>query len=491
MIIEPTNKDSEIEVENKTGVAVYPDPSIGRDPIEPVVSAQTASDIEDATEYYKLVFPEQSIADIGDAMNAENDELGADEFKGQLAKIGSYSEVMKRMLDAWTDQTLFIAETLKRIANPAMVGDSYEAPPKADNTAGFSLKNRVMTIDKSLNGLEVGGYQARMLILADNANVKKVYLYNSGFHIIIKGPALVDVNLVYNRLSEEMGEYGRMMGAIFYMYSDFKIKEIIWSFIESLTIGSNLNKWDKGNRLRDNVSLLDYQLIILSIGSLMFKNGYDLVHVCTNPECKQLSEEVIDLNLLQLTDFSRIPYEQLAKLASGTTVTPEDVRAYKKSLDLNSSVTIGRYRIHRGVPSMSSYIINGTAFNEELSMSIHDIRKPEIIDEYLKYNYSRLFEPWINLIEVLNADGTVNFKTSDKESITTVLNELQNSGNRDLLTEKMNEFIQNATITNTGYLSRPCDACGKESTSAVNGFIPFDAQDSFFTMLVMRLIQTS
>ena len=109
----------------------------------------------------------------------------------------------------------------------------------------------------------------------------------------------------------------------------------------------------------------------------------------------------------------------------------------------------------------------------------------------MKYNYSRLFEPWLCMIEVLNDDGTVNFKTFEKESIAVVLDELQNSGDREVFTEKMDEFIQAASITNIGYLAKPCDACNIEPSGAVNGFVPFDAQNSFFTMLVMRLIQTS
>ena len=486
-----------MNTENTVDLAVETEKPNGADvdgSVDKVVAAQiAAADDVDVKEYYKLIFPEHDIKSIGDAMELENTEIGSEEFQRQLAKIGSYPEVLKRMLDAWTDQTLYIAETLKRITNPAMVGDSYEAPPKDDipDSKGFSLKNQVISMDKSLNGLEVGGYQARMLILAGNRNIKKVQLYNSGFHIILKGPSLVEINLVYNRLAEDMGEYGRMMGAIFYMYSDFKIKEIIWEFIRPLIIGSNLNKWDKGNRLRDNISLLDYQLIVLSLGSLMFKNGYDFVHVCTNPTCRKQSVETIDLNLLQLTDFSRIPYEQLSVLAAGAAVTPDDVRAYKKGLGINSDFTIGRYKIYRSVPTMSSYITNGSAFNEELSMSIHDIKKPEVIDQYLKYNYSRLFEPWISMIEVLNDDGTVNFKTFEKESIAVVLDELQNSGDREVFTEKMDEFIQAASITNIGYLAKPCDACNIEPSGAVNGFVPFDAQNSFFTMLVMRLIQTS
>ena len=474
--------------------------------LDTVFLEETMSE-EDLKEFYKLILPSQSIEDLGLALERENKALhqkyvefgeaksiekGDSEFSQQLTTVGSYIELLKRMVDAHTDQTIFMSEMLKRIKDPTQVGDAYEYKASSEDETSFTLKNKVMKLDKSLNGADVSGHQAKMLILAANHNVKRIYLYNSGFNIVVRGPSLVEMNLVYNRLAEEMNSYGRMLGAIFYTYSDFKIKSIIWEFINSLVIGSNLNKWDKNNRLRDNIDIHDYNPIILGIGTLMFKNGYDFVHVCTNDTCKHAVTEVIDLNLFQLTDFSRIPREQLKFMAANTLVNPEHTRAYKKALNLDNTLNIGQYRIYCRVPSLTNYFTNGAAFNEELSMSVHDIDDPNMVDQYLKYNYSQLFEPWISHMEFIDeATSQPSFKLADHDSITLALTQIQNSEHNEAFTEQMNQFIQETAMTNVGYLATPCVKCNTPQTGLVNGFVPFDAQNSFFTMLVMRLIQTS
>jgi len=481
--------------ENTTnGDSIQNDTSVNEEEIhETIVQPSFDFDDENIKEFYKLILPECSISDIGKAMEHASETLGGQEFDKQVQMIGTYVELLKRMLDAHTEQTVFIAESLSKIKDPKMVGDSFEhkADPNVEGDKNVSLRNKVIKFDQSRNGAEVSGYEARMLILASNRNVKRIWLYNSGFSLVLRGPSLGEINLIYNKISDQMGEYGKMLGAIFYIYSDFKIKEILWEFIESLVLESNLNKWDRGNRLRDNTSLLDYMPILLHVGTLMFKDGYDLVHVCPNPTCQHQNSEIVDLNMFQLSDFSRIPYEQLEWLATGVKVEPDKIRKYKASLGLSISFDIDKYRIYRNVPSMTDYINNGNLFNNEMATSIHDITDPKIIDQYLKYNYSLLFSPWISHIEVLDSNGNPSFKVIDRENITLALTELQNSGERENFTKQMNSYIQEASITNTGYIAKPCEACNTLPSNAVNGFIPFDAQTAFFSMLVMRLIQNS
>ena len=447
----------------------------------------------DLTAKYHLTFPEQSIESIGDALRLESESLGEAEFERQLTKDGTYVELLKRMIDSHTDQTEFMSRMLKRITDTSSVGDAFEYSGNPDiiGDKGFVLKNRSMSVNKNLKGAEVSGYQAKMLILATNHNVRKIPLYNSGFNITLRGPSLVEMNLIYNRLGEDMTTYGRMMGAVFFMYADDKIKSIIWEFIESLVIGSNLIKYDRGGRLRDNVSFLDYQQIVLSIGVLMYRNGYTFTHVCTNPACKTAHTALIDLSLLQLTDFSRIPHEQLATMAAGGDVDTDALEAYRKVLNVDEHFTVGRYRIYRVVPSMTSYLNNAEIFNSEMTAAIQGIDDAKIVDQYLRYNYNQMFAPWISRIEVLDESGVVSFKVAERNAIGLVLTELQNSDDGEAFSEQMTRYIQDSTITNIGHLATECPACGALPTGLTNGFVPFDAQNSFFTMLVMRLIQTS
>ena len=450
---------------------------------------------EDIKEFYKLMFPEHSIEELGKVLKDQNDLLGRDAFTREISTVGTYVELIKRMLDTHTDQAAFIRKSLDKLTSTSMLGDAYEyvADPNIVDDTSFTVKNRTLQLDSSmLKGAEVSGQEARMLILAANRNIKKLFLYNSGFHIVIKGPSLIEINLCYNRLEDEMGTYGKTLGSLFFMYSDFKIKEILWEFIRPLIVGSNLTDWDKDNNLRENISLHDYQYILLNIGVLMFKSGYEFVHVCTNPECQTKQQVTIDLSTLQLTDFSRIPKNQLLNLSKGIPTTVESIQTYKQDLGLFSVVDIGTYRLHTHVPSLGAYMESGSIFNDEMMLSIQDIKDPKIIDQYLRYNYNKIFEPWVKYVEVVDDQGKVSFKTSDREAISLILTEIQNSEHREAFVEKLEEFIYTSTITHIGYLATPCDQC-KQVPTDVNrhGYVPFDSQNSFFTMLVMRLIQTS
>ncbi len=444
------------------------------------------------TELYKLILPEQKPQDIGDAINRRGAVMDETEFYEQFKKPGTILELFKRMLDTHNAQTDFISAALGAIKDPSKVGDEFSYLPNeaVEGDAAFTLKNRVLQLDKSLKGVEVSGEQARMLILASNHNIKRTYLYNSGFNIVLRGPSLNEMNLLYNRLQEDMDQYGRIFGSLFYMYSDIKIKSIAWDFIYKLVIGSNLNKWDKGNRLRDNISFNDYMPILLAIATLMYKEGYDFVHPCI--ACEHVSTTKIDLNLLQLTDFNRIPLETLRELSTGKEMTPDDVSRYKKGLKLNTSFTIDKYQINRRIPSIGDYIETGTVFNEQLFTAIYEIKEENIIDQYLKFNYSRIFESWIASIEVIDeVSKEVSFKLTDRETIGIALTEIQGSEIRDEFIKQMNDYIQESAITNIGYLATPCECCNTVPTNTINGFIPFDVQSSFFTMLVMRLIQVN
>lgn len=445
---------------------------------------------DDFNNLYKLVFAEQSQQDLSDALDRRKNAMPEDEYFNQLNVRGTFLELVKRMIETHSEQTVFIRKALEKIIDPTKVGDGYTYVAAADDEqeSGFELKNRVLQLEKSLKGVEVSGDQARMLILASNHNMKRLYLYSSGFNIVIRGPSLGEMNLVYNRLKDDMDEYGRVFGAMFYMYSDVKIKEILWDFISNLIVGSNLNKWDKGNRLKNNISFNDYAHILLGVASLMYKEGYDFIHPCT--KCEYITEAKIDLNLLQLTDFSRIPLDALRALSVGSEVTPDDVSRYKKGLSLNTSFIIGKYKINRRVPSINEYLESGTTFNDKLAVAIHDINEPEIISQYLKFNYSLIFAPWITSIEILDAESTeVSFRFVEREAINIALSEIQNSDHRDEFVKQMNDYIQGSIITNIGYLATPCQCCNEMPSDTVNGFVPFDVQSSFFTILVMRLIQ--
>ena len=457
---------------------------------------QDLVDQKELVEYYKMFFPEWKIETTTKFLKHLEAKLGKEEFERLHVKYGSVVERLLRQLDSSTMQSMFALESLKQLSD--QVGEAYEHTPESEDEKGFVLKNTTLSpknIAKTLKGSEVSGSEARLLILGVNRNVKKIYLYNSGFSVILRAPSLLEINLIYNRISESLDEYGKMLGAIFFMYNDFKLKSLIWDFIRSLIIDSNLKKWDQGNRLRDNVSIHDYHHILLMIMSLMFKNGYDFIFYCHNQKCEKQTDVKIDLGLLQLTDFGKIPYDQLKYLATSakTEIDPnKHLSKYKKAILNDIVIEIDIYKIHRKVPSITTYLTYGEAFNEEMMMSIHDIKDRDSINQYIRFNYARIFEPWITKIEVIDRDSKdVAFTVKNREDIALVLEQIQNSEFEESFATKMKDFIQMSNVTYIGYLAQPCPNCGTMPDNLVNGYTSFDVQTSFFTAAARALVEKS
>jgi hypothetical protein len=448
---------------------------------------------EDLLKFYRLIFPELKIETIGTVLQAETRRLGDEGFVEELKNLDSYPYMLKKMLDEYTDQIVFAAKALEHIKNPRMVSCEYEYRPVDEAEKPFMLKNMTLKLDKTFGGAEVQGRKAKMMIRANNKNIKKVYLYNSGFNIVLRAPSLLEVNLVYNQLEDAMNTYGRIMGAIFYMYSDAKTKEILWDFVEKLVVNSNFDNWEQPNALRETVSLVDFPLILLNIGTLIFKQGFDFNHICGNEACRHSVTELIDLKLLQLTDFSKVSFERLRWFSASTKVTKTDIETYRSELSfLSDTFVVGdNINVNRKVPTIGEYLDSGIAFNDTMARAIHDIRDSTMVDQYLRYNYCQIFMPWISSIEFLTENGEVSFKVTERDDIQVALDEIQKSGDHELFIEKMEAFMQNAIITHIGYLSKPCERCGYVHDGTVSGFTPFDVQSAFFSILVMRLIQHS
>lgn len=456
---------------------------------------QTVPTMENLLEFYRLILPSHTVTDITNAIQNERLRIGDEEISRAILKLGSYTERLIRMRDGHTDQTVFTKDILSEVSDPNLLGSAYEhtADPSITDDTGFVLKNKTLTNLKSRGGAEVSGKDARLLILAGNKNIKRIPLYNSGFSVVIRGANLAEINLVHNLLNSELDEYGKMLGAVFYMHSDLKIKTILWQFIESLIIDSNLADWEAEDRLRlrENVALTDYTTILLGVLSIMYRNGYPFTHICLNDTCRNTVEEDVDLSLLQLTDFSRIPQAQKRFLASSGKVGGDELVEYRKALKLEKVIESGDYRLHLRPTSVGNYIRKADTFNEEMMISIHDVKSTKEINEYLSFSYTRIFEPWISYVEVIGEDGQVAYKVSDAESVALVLSQIQTNGDGDQLIRDLQDYIKSITLTSFGYMATNCAVCGTAPSNQVEGFVPFDVQSAFFNMAVRLLLEKS
>ncbi len=445
-------------------------------------------DENDKTEF-RGVLPTANAESLAGAISSEEAQYKtAEEFKAAMNDDHSYCYYLGRLYTLLTEQADLVSEALQYL-NTDTAGNSFTKNIDAESGDAINLANKPINITNTDKSVEVSGRQAQYMVLAKGRNIRRFNLYNSGIFVVLRAPSLGEVNLVFNQLNEDVDKYGKIFGAAFYMYHDYYIKLILWDFIYSLVLDSNLKKWNKGNRLQKAVSFLDFNLLVLFVGSLMFNRGYPMTHVCTNPKCKHMESIKVDLDELQLTDFSKIPDEFIGLFNQGNEVSLKDTEKYQAVLSKanDSDEVIANYRITRNIPSMFQYLQFGEKFNEQLMMSIGDIKDELQLKSYFVYNYSKLYQVWISSVTYCE-NGEDVFTTSDSSVFGTVLDSIQESENVNDFRLAMNKYIEESMVTHIAYLASPCVKCQEEPANAVKGLIPFDAQHHFFDQLVMKLV---
>jgi len=453
------------------------------DMLEEEEKDKTPLSAEEMKTLNKIITVGDKLEDVITVLNGEHEKLGQVNFMKELNKIDSYVDLIKRKIGSYTDQTEFFRDALKK-ADVSKFSDRY-----IEDSKGIRLVNSVLSI-KDSEEKDVSGKKAKLMIMASNKNIKKVILYGSGFYIVLRSPVMGELNNLYNALNDASVGYGSQFGAIFYLFADLVITDILWRFVEELIIDSNLERWDKGRRVSQCISLNDKNHVLLSIASLMFKSGYDFVHVCNNPLCKEKTEEKIDLALMQQTDFSKLTETHIEILTKTGKITDADLERYRAAFVNGEDSTVGTLRFKRRVPTILDFINHGKKFNSDLINYVSDLDDENLTSAYIRCNYNRLFAPWLSTVETIKEDGSVGFRTTSEEAILVALNELQDDNEESInLKNQLEDFMSGSIVTHTGYKVGACTKCGHEPTNTKDGFVPFDVQGCFFTVLVMKLIQ--
>jgi len=452
----------------------------------------TKEELKELYNLFLLKYKESEILEKLNSMMKSNPK----KFKEDALKIGTTTELFQRLHDFYNENINFMKTTLKEGTNLSkdftFVNDKEEKK---------TIKDSFLVADSPEGITNVSGEKALTMMFSVNRNIKRIKLINSGFSIDIKSPLLSEINIIYNKISDSIDEYGRMFGTFFYLYADLEIKKILVDFAFSLVINSNLRNWNKKDVLAKNISINDYPAILHAISCLMYKNGYVLKSVC--PSCEYVESEVIDLNLLKYHNFDALNEFCLKTISSTSQVKPSTVNEYKKELllslvksvdevDNKFILNIGKYSLELGVPSIYKHLSYGDEYNAKLTEMVYseDISK---IMQYLKYNYCQMFVPWIKSITCfVDENNTNGIKTEDSSIFPIILDKIQEDENiSEIFIKKMVDFISETNATFICYPVNPCPNCHKEVTNTKDGYVFFDAQKNFFIHCAMKLIQNS
>lgn len=342
----------------------------------------------------------------------------------------------------------------------------------------------------NLNGKVItDAKQAELLILSTERDLRKIFLYNSGIDITIKGPALGELNNYYQKIHSDVELYGKEFGAYFFLFSDILIKQATIELMQQLIVNSSLRNWqgDSGNNILKAISIYDYDVILWAIGHLMHREGFNYDIACPAEDCDFHESMTIDLKKLRFNDFTLLPEECRKAIGDPSPKSLKNLEKYRRDLGLSRKIPLhGNWVAVTKVPSLYEYMEFGRAFNASLIENVH-LQDKGKLNQYLQFNYYKIYTPWIEEVRLMNDDGSINFIVKGIQPIMNILNTEQLEGSN--FADKIKDFIKESAITVIAIPFEKCPKCGYIPPGAHNGLVAFDVQRSFFTQSVMKLNQ--
>lgn len=387
--------------------------------------------------------------------------------------------ILRNLIQTQSDETDFLRESLESIKKD--VGELKE-----------SLVNT--TDDRASSGTkhhgEIGGASAKLSTIAAIRGLKKVYLYNSGFHIVIRPFTLSELNAYYNSVDNDSDELGRELGGLFHVITDLYIKQKFMELVPLATVSSNLVNWNEGDTLVNNISIHDYETLLWAMCTLMYKNeGVTIPLTCVAEECHyRVDDFTIDLNKIRFNRKGVLSKEQMEFVMDGEAKTEEQLEEFRNNTDaFNKSVQYGDMQYHLQVPTLGEFISTGnkliasiTAYAQEAT----SLRDNKVLNELLLHA-NKMFVSWIKRFTYGNPDEN-GFSTTDNDAIMESLDlDIHQDTN---FWEDITSFVRDSKVSYYCYTNLECPVCGvKPTQGTIDEFTVMDIQYLFFDLTCRKL----
>lgn len=355
------------------------------------------------------------------------------------------------------------------------------------------IKNAFLRQKKKLGGREVSGATAITLMQSKYRGLVKANLMNSGISVRVKGLSMYEHDEVHRIVASEGYQFGRELGAVFYLYSDFLIKESIMKLIFKNIVQTSLENGDDYETFISNVSIHDYDTLLWAFIHAANPEGVEGIIACTNPSCRNITRKDFHVQNLAYTDWNRVGKAAINMWSDNPGMwNTLQVSQYKNTLaGCNDDASIIRVeipdtdpiKIYLEVPTMKKYFEFAESFYRS---AIKDLKteKPteDDVKNYYEMTYYRALTPWIKRIEILDAEtGEVDsyipegLPMNEYAEIMDIIQAASISIHKEI-----HKFMARSKMTFIGHPDIVCPVCKTPSSYATNGLIPYDVQSIFF-----------
>lgn len=351
----------------------------------------------------------------------------------------------------------------------------------------FTSKNS--TNDYTLNGKPLHNHSLKMKKITGQVtgkNIKhkintklgiqsneKVFLFNSGFWVVIGNIRNVDTISLSNRLAKSISTIGVSTSGLIYSHESIVYHRVLLEFIQEHILATSLSTGV--DTILDHISIYDIDTLILGLITCLSPDGYDSILLCKNQYGKdneQIECDYVARTKLQpasLTYTSK-PLDNKQKIIMGAgkgEVTLEDVALYKENMVVNTNIKIANdITLSLTVPTISKYLSMGETWilrlNDMVNSALGKDSEDEERDVFLQELNNSLALNWYNhwVTDIDLGDGS--FITGDSD-IVEALDSLSADDDIGLeILEKIHKFIDVHSISIAGVATFTCPNCKKD-----------------------------
>ena len=405
--------------------------------------------------------------------------LGEEKYDASVETIGSYEDVLSTLLNEHSAEADRVRTAIDKIEDKSQFASKLIRDGKT--ILGNPVPNR-----SSGKGVVLSGSDAKAALAIRTGRMKRIPLYNSGFFIDIVQPDLGMLNNFFNKAQTKTDSYGRKFGVYFYFFHSLMIEEAVVELIQPLIRNSTLKNWNKGETLLRNIKHSDLKLILNALGALMFPEGFNYTHVCSNLDgtCTHYEEKVIDINKLVHHNYRKLTNANIITMQQQKEINQESLDLYQKQLGFDGKeIRHNSWGFTLKVPSIQDHLDYGRMFNGNLLNNTF-VDNSSDIDRALLFSFYRVYTPYISKLTLYDENNEVDIITEDKEVIADTLAQLQESDKDSSISTALNSYISDTEISYLGYPSSTCPECGHIPKS---GYDTVDPLHNFFIQSIMKL----
>ena len=348
--------------------------------------------------------------------------------------------------------------------------------------------------------VDMAGHDAIIAIKARLGGIIRVNLLNSGFWVALRSPELSELQEIFSTIDFEAKNIGRIMGGHFALVTDMYLKRKFCELLikKQIIFESNLKDIYKTGVFIRNLAYHDYDTLVHGVVMLMTKGG--LRYRCICPKCGHDSIENLDIGACKFVNEDLWTDE--VRTWWNTTVTSEgkliihtekDLAHYRndiirKTAEFENVIDNGlgekiTMKLEIGEPTMQKYFDVGSKLITELNKTIDNIStgeddKADLVRSTLAVHNNQLMAPWVNSVQLINADGNVELRASDVDSILSYLDDLSQHDKR--LVDTLTKYIADSRFNWIGTHSIKCPSCGTRPSATMDNFYPLEIQTIFF-----------